>query len=238
VRSRGTQSVTISGLPANITSGSVYTENRSVTVSNGSFTDSFGQWDVHVYHFTIGTSSTPPPTISSFAPTGGPAGSSVTISGSKLTGATAVSFNGATASYTVVSDSQISATVPTGATSGPTSVTTPGGTAVSPTSFTVTAPDFSLSAAPSSQTIVRGGSATYTVSVNPTGGFNGSVNLAATGLPSGATASFTPNPTGGASTLKIQTTASTKPGGYTLTVTGTSGSLSHTATVTLQVKRK
>jgi hypothetical protein len=234
----GTQPVTISGLPASITSGSVYTENRSVSVSNGSFTDTFGQWDVHVYHFTTGTSSTPPPTISSFAPTGGPAGSSVTISGSHLTGATAVSFNGAAASYTVDSDTQISATVPSGATSGPISVTTPGGTASSSTSFTVTAPDFGLAATPSSQTIVRGGSATYTVSVNPTGGFSGSVNLAATGLPSGATASFTPNPTGGASTLKIQTTASTKPGGYTLTVTGTSGSLSHTATVTLQVKRK
>ena len=50
----GTQTVTISGLPATITSGAVYTEGRSVTVSNGSFTDNFAQWGVHVYRFTGG----------------------------------------------------------------------------------------------------------------------------------------------------------------------------------------
>lgn len=50
----GTQAATIGGLPSTITSGSVYTEGRSVSVSNGSFTDSFAQWAVHVYHFTDG----------------------------------------------------------------------------------------------------------------------------------------------------------------------------------------
>jgi hypothetical protein len=49
----GTAAVTIGGLPAGITSGSVYTEGRSVAVSNGSFTDTFDRWDVHVYHFTV-----------------------------------------------------------------------------------------------------------------------------------------------------------------------------------------
>jgi hypothetical protein len=53
----GSQSVTISGLPAGLTSGSVYTEGRGVTASNGSFTDTFGQWDVHVYHFTSSTTA-------------------------------------------------------------------------------------------------------------------------------------------------------------------------------------
>jgi hypothetical protein len=48
----GSQSVTISGLPAGVTTGSVYTEGRTVTASNGSFTDTFDQWDAHVYHFT------------------------------------------------------------------------------------------------------------------------------------------------------------------------------------------
>jgi hypothetical protein len=234
----GSQSVTISGLPTNISSGSVYTENRSVSVSNGSVTDTFGQWDVHVYHFTTGTSGTPSPTIGSFSPSGGPAGTSVTISGSNLTGATAVTFNGAAANYSVDSDTQITATVPTGATSGPIGVTTPGGATTSSTGFSVTTPDFGLSASPSSQVIIRGGSATYTVNISATGGFTGSVNFAASGLPSGATASFSPNPASGASTLKIQTTPSTKPGGYTVTITGTSGGLTHTATATLQVKRK
>src|SRR5262249_41019427 len=51
----GTQNVTISGLPSTITSGTVYTEGRSISVANGSFTDAFDQWGVHVYHFSTAT---------------------------------------------------------------------------------------------------------------------------------------------------------------------------------------
>ena len=48
----GTQSVTISGLPfLGAKSANVYTESRTVTATNGSFTDTFDQWDAHVYHF-------------------------------------------------------------------------------------------------------------------------------------------------------------------------------------------
>ena len=81
----------------------------------------------------------PPPTISSFTPSSGWPGSSVTISGSAFTGATSVTFNGAAATFTVNSDSQITATVPPTATTGPISVTTPSGTGASPASFSVTA---------------------------------------------------------------------------------------------------
>jgi hypothetical protein len=66
-------------------------------------------------------------------------GSSVTISGADFTGATGVSFNGVAAAFTVDSDSQITATVPAGATTGPIAVTTPGGTAVGTGDFTVVA---------------------------------------------------------------------------------------------------
>ena len=51
--------VTISGLPPSYTSGTVYTENRSIAVTNGSFTDDFPQWSVHVYRFEP---APPPPT--------------------------------------------------------------------------------------------------------------------------------------------------------------------------------
>jgi hypothetical protein len=57
---QGTQSVTIGGLPAGIRSGTVYTEGRSVAVADGSFTDTFERWGVHVYHFRIEPPPAPP----------------------------------------------------------------------------------------------------------------------------------------------------------------------------------
>jgi uncharacterized repeat protein (TIGR03803 family) len=70
-------------------------------------------------------------------PTSAPIGSPVTILGTKLTGATKVSFNGTAAAYTVVSDSEISTTVPVGATNGTVKVVTPDGTLSSNIKFGV-----------------------------------------------------------------------------------------------------
>jgi uncharacterized repeat protein (TIGR03803 family) len=79
------------------------------------------------------------PTISSFSPTSGPVGTSVVITGESFTGATSVTFGGVKAtSFTVDSDTQITATVPTGAKTGKIGVATPGGTATSTGTFTVT----------------------------------------------------------------------------------------------------
>ena len=79
-----------------------------------------------------------PPVISSFSPTSGPAGTTVTINGSSFTGATTVAFNGLSASFSVTSNTVIQSVVPAGAASGPVTVTTPGGTATSASNFTVT----------------------------------------------------------------------------------------------------
>jgi hypothetical protein len=102
---------------------------------------------------------------------------------------------------------------------------------------TSSGPDFTISATPSSQTVVAGGSATYTATVAAQNGFTGTVVLSAGGLPSGATDSFSPASISGSgsSSLTVTTASSTPLGASTLTITGTSGSLSHTANVTLTV---
>jgi hypothetical protein len=98
-------------------------------------------------------------------------------------------------------------------------------------------PDFTISASPSSQTVTAGNNTTYTVSVGALNSFSGTVSFSASGLPSGATASFNPTSvTGsGSSTLTVSTTSSTATGTFTLTITGSSGSLSHSTTVSLTV---
>jgi len=78
------------------------------------------------------------PTITSFAPTSGNVGTSVTITGTNLLGVTAVKFNGVTATFTTSTATSVVATVPATATTGKISVTTPGGTVVSTADFTVT----------------------------------------------------------------------------------------------------
>ena len=96
-------------------------------------------------------------------------------------------------------------------------------------------PDFSLSISPGSQTVTQGNGAAYTATVNPSNGFSGDVNLSVSGLPSGATGTFTPNPATGSSDLSVTTSVGTPAGSYPLVVTGTSGSLTHNASATLVV---
>jgi hypothetical protein len=95
-------------------------------------------------------------------------------------------------------------------------------------------PDFSISASPGSQTVAQGQSVAYTATVAALLGFNGNVTFSATGLPAGATASFNPaSVTGGASSSMTFTAgAATPSGSYPVTITGSSGSLTHSTTVT------
>lgn len=106
-----------------------------------------------------------------------------------------------------------------------------------PTRTVTVTPDFQVSAAPVSQTVAPGGSASYTVTLTPASGFSGTVSLSATGTPSGATATFNPTSinTSGTSTLTVSTSTSTGLGASTITITGSVGTLTHTAQVTLNV---
>jgi len=102
-------------------------------------------------------------------------------------------------------------------------------------SLGIYAPSFTLSDYNSTM-IGQGSSGTSWVNVNPQNGFSGSVNLAVTsGLPSGVTASFSPNPATGSSTLTLTASSTAALGQYTLTITGTSGSLSATTTLSLSI---
>jgi uncharacterized membrane protein len=98
-------------------------------------------------------------------------------------------------------------------------------------------PDFSISASPSSQTVNPGSSAAYTVTIGALNGFSGTVSFGVTGLPGGAGASFSPTTvnTSGSSTMTVTTAANLPPGSYPVTITGTSGSLQHSAGVTLNL---
>jgi subtilase family serine protease len=101
----------------------------------------------------------------------------------------------------------------------------------------VAAGNFTLSASPTSLTITRSSHGTTTITIHPTNGFAGSVTLSASGLGTGVTAAFSPNPATGASTLTLTASSTATTGTRTVTITGVSGSLSHTTTISLRVRR-
>ncbi|MEU8518286.1 M4 family metallopeptidase [Streptomyces sp. NBC_01216] len=97
-------------------------------------------------------------------------------------------------------------------------------------------PDFSLALNPSSGSVQAGASVTSTVNTSTTGGSAQTVQLSASGAPSGVTVSFSPSSvtSGGSSTMTVQVAGGTANGTYPLTVTGT-GSATHTVTYQLSV---
>jgi len=96
-------------------------------------------------------------------------------------------------------------------------------------------PSFTLSASPNAVSVAQGASGTSTITITPQNGFTGSVTLAATGLPSGVTAGFSPNPATSTSTLTFTASAIAATGTATVTITGTSDSLNATTTIALTV---
>jgi fibronectin type 3 domain-containing protein len=95
------------------------------------------------------------------------------------------------------------------------------------------APDFNLSANPGSLTVNGGSSGTSTITVTPLNGLNGVYTLSASGLPSGVTATFSPNPTVGTSVMTLTADSTVTAGTSNVTVTATSGLLSHSTSIAL-----
>jgi hypothetical protein len=100
------------------------------------------------------------------------------------------------------------------------------------------AADFAIAVAPSSATIGHPGDTNFTVTISGTAGFSGAVSFSVTGLPKFANARFSPSSvTGsGTSTMTVSTNKNAVRGTSTLTVTGTSGGLVHSANVTLNIQ--
>jgi subtilisin family serine protease len=172
--------------------------------------------------------------------TGGFTGT-VTLSASGLPAGASASFNppSVTGSGSSTMTVTTSSTTPTGTST--LTITGTSGTLVHTTTVTLVVSnpgaDFAISASPASQTVVRRGSTSYTVTVTPTGGFTGTVTFSVSGLTGGATASFNPPSvnTSGSSTMTV--TAGNQRGTFTLTITGTSGALQRSTSVTLVVNK-
>jgi hypothetical protein len=108
--------------------------------------------------------------------------------------------------------------------------------AVASVSLTVNpAPSFTLSASPAFLSIAQTGSSTSTISVTNLWGFTGTVKLAASGVPSGVTASFSKNPTTNVSVLSLKVGPKATVGPTPITITGSSGSLTGSTSIVLTV---
>jgi hypothetical protein len=189
---------------------------------------------------TVAPGASAPYTVT-VSPSGGFTGT-VTFSANGLPSGATATFNPTSVATSGSTTMTVATSTTTPAGSYPLTVTATSGTLVHTVGVTlvVRAPgggDFMVAATPSSSTVVAGAATSYTVTVTATAGFTGTVTFSVSGLPTGAVGSFNPTSVAGAgtSTLSVTTDVATPAGSYPLTITGTSGSLVRSASVTLVV---
>ncbi|MGD0095412.1 MAG: cellulose binding domain-containing protein [Terracidiphilus sp.] len=166
-----------------------------------------------------------------------PFAGSVTLTASGLPSGVTASFgtNPATGS------SVLTLTAGCGTTIGTSNVTITGvsGSLTASTTIALTvvaaSQSFSLTSSPALLSIADGSSGTVTITPTAVACFTGSVTLTASGLPTGVTAAFSPNPTTGSSVMTLTASSSTAAGTYSITITGTSGTLTVSTTISLTI---
>ena len=192
--------------------------------------------------FTLSESS---PSIT-LVPGGAPVASTITVAPvNGFTGSVALAASGLPAGVTAslgtnptTGGSTLTLSASSSATASAATVTITGtsGTQTATTTVAI-AIGFTLAAAQSSANVIAGGSVSDATSVVMGSGFSGAVSLSVAGLPTGAHGTFSPASVSasGTSALVITTTSATPPGTYPLTITGKSGTLTQTTSVSLSV---
>jgi len=172
--------------------------------------------------------------------------SAVALSASGQPSGVTVSFSAGSIAAPGSGSSTMTIDVAAGTTTGTYTITvtgTGGGiTQTTTVTLTVTTPvtgSYSLSVSPNPGYLDQGQSGYAVVTVTASGGFDGAVALSATGLPNGVTGSFSPTSVTGSGTSDFTLTVSRNAiiGAYPITITGTSGSTTHSTILKFQVKR-
>ena len=231
----GKYSITVTGNGGGTQQSATIMLNVSAGV--GSFTISASPTSLSVAQGNQGTSTITTAVSNGF-------NSSITLSASGLPSGASASFNPGTipapgnGSSTITIS--VAASTPTG--TYPITVTGNGGGTQQTTTVTLTVtapPSFTISASPSSLSVAQGNHGTSTITTAGVNGFNSSIALSASGLPSGASASFNPGtipaPGNGSSIITITVGSSTPTGTYPITVAGNGGGVQQTTTITLTV---
>ena len=161
--------------------------------------------------------------------TGGFTGTVTLTATSSNTGVT-VTVSGTTLTIAASSTATGSATITVTGTSGSTTATT--SIAVTVTS---TSANFSLWATAATLSIAQNASGSDTINVLGANGFTGAVTLAVSGLPTGVTATLDANPTTGTSGLILAVSSTAAATTSTITISGTSGTLTASTTIALTV---
>ena len=219
-------------------------EGASLTIGNTSFTISYAGGGGDDIVLTAGTPAVAaPPTVTGLSPSSGPAagGTSVTITGTGFTGATAVDFGSTAATdVVVVNDTTITANSPAGSGVADVSVTTPVGTSATlpadQFTYIAAAPDLVLTGG-APDTLTLGNSVTYSLTVTNNGTASATGVTLTDTLPSGAafvSATGGAKPTGGVLTFTLGDLAAGADSKVTIVVTPTAaGSLNDVAKVSM-----